>query len=88
MSNKPCCRALTAECLSCSLGITIDAYCKKFPDAVGCDKILNKNSLKEKKRNILTKDNNEFKKFKEISMIILIIIVCIFFYYWNYIRKK
>eukprot|EP01063_Lacrimia_lanifica_P025737 TRINITY_DN336_c0_g1_i1.p2 TRINITY_DN336_c0_g1~~TRINITY_DN336_c0_g1_i1.p2 ORF type:complete len:207 (+),score=85.26 TRINITY_DN336_c0_g1_i1:45-665(+) len=33
-----CCEALTAECLSCSEGITEEEYCAKNPDTVGCPK--------------------------------------------------
>lgn len=33
---KTCCRALTAECLSCADGVSIDEYCADSPETVGC----------------------------------------------------
>ena len=35
--NK-CCRAITAECLACSLNLSIEDYCKKHPFTAGCEK--------------------------------------------------
>ena len=36
--NAPgmCCRAFTAKCLSCSEGLTVEEFCGKRPDTVGC----------------------------------------------------
>jgi hypothetical protein len=36
--KKPpvCCRAMTAQCLSCSAGVSIDEYCKENPRTAGC----------------------------------------------------
>ena len=34
--DRACCRALSADCLSCAEGITIDEYCANSPDTVGC----------------------------------------------------
>ena len=31
-----CCRAMTADCLACSLGMTKERYCRLRPDTVGC----------------------------------------------------
>merc|ERR1740121_3193869 len=33
---KPCCRALTADCLACSAKQTVEEYCAENPDTVGC----------------------------------------------------
>jgi len=32
-----CCKAFTAECLSCAAGVALDKYCSKFPKALGCE---------------------------------------------------
>ena len=34
--DRACCRAFSADCLSCAEGITIDEYCAKEPDTIGC----------------------------------------------------
>merc|ERR1712196_47527 len=34
----PCCRAFTAECLSCAAGLSEEEYCKKNPSTGGCEK--------------------------------------------------
>ena len=34
--DRACCRAFSADCLSCAEGITIDEYCSNAPDTVGC----------------------------------------------------
>ena len=31
-----CCRAMTAACLSCSAGVSMEEYCSKNPNTVGC----------------------------------------------------
>ena len=31
-----CCRAYTAECLSCQVGQTVEEYCQYNPQTVGC----------------------------------------------------
>ena len=31
-----CCKAMTASCLSCASGKTIDRYCSDEPDTIGC----------------------------------------------------
>jgi len=36
LDENICCKAMTAECLSCSEGITMAEYCKKMPELVGC----------------------------------------------------
>lgn len=33
---RMCCRAMTADCMSCSLGVTVEEYCGSNPDTVGC----------------------------------------------------
>jgi hypothetical protein len=35
---QSCCQAVTAECLACSLGISVVAYCASTPAAPGCSK--------------------------------------------------
>merc|ERR1712176_1269170 len=35
-SPRPCCRAMTAQCLSCAAGQTEAEYCKLNPQTVGC----------------------------------------------------
>lgn len=39
--NQPCCRALTAECLACSMGVSVKDFCSKpeNKDVVGCENI-------------------------------------------------
>lgn len=32
-----CCRALTAECLACTEGVSVDEYCENNPETVGCE---------------------------------------------------
>jgi hypothetical protein len=34
--GKQCCKAMTAECLSCESGVSVDEYCHKNPGTVGC----------------------------------------------------
>jgi len=34
---RACCRALTAECMACSQGISVQEYCISNPDTIGCD---------------------------------------------------
>lgn len=36
--SRPCCKALTAQCLSCAEGLELDAYCELHPQTIGCDK--------------------------------------------------
>ena len=31
-----CCEALTAECLACGAGMTVDDYCRENPETIGC----------------------------------------------------
>mmetsp|Transcript_1073 Transcript_1073/g.3063 ORF Transcript_1073/g.3063 Transcript_1073/m.3063 type:complete len:163 (+) Transcript_1073:86-574(+) len=31
-----CCKALTAECLACEAGVTVEEYCATHADAIGC----------------------------------------------------
>ena len=45
--DRACCRALTADCLACTEGVTVEEYCLRSPDTVGCSgetsfEILNK----------------------------------------------
>ena len=38
-TNTPgtmCCKALTAECLACSEGMSVNDYCRENPNANGC----------------------------------------------------
>ena len=42
--NRACCRALTAECLSCDEGISVQQYCLKNPNKYDCPQII-RNSL-------------------------------------------
>ena len=38
MDPKPCCEALTAECMSCSLGQTVEEYCQTITSPIeGCE---------------------------------------------------
>ena len=32
-----CCEALTADCLACSLGMTVEEYCLINPNEMGCE---------------------------------------------------
>jgi inorganic pyrophosphatase len=34
---EPCCKALKADCLSCSEGVSEEEYCGKNPDTIGCE---------------------------------------------------
>ena len=34
--ERLCCRAMTADCLSCNLDISVEEYCRLRPDTVGC----------------------------------------------------
>ena len=34
--DRACCRALTADCLSCTEGISVEEYCLRMPDTAGC----------------------------------------------------
>jgi len=34
--STPCCEALTAQCLACSTGQTIQEYCRLYPETLGC----------------------------------------------------
>ena len=36
-NEQACCRALTAECMSCAAGMSISEYCEINIDAVGCE---------------------------------------------------
>lgn len=33
----PCCMALTADCLSCSQGLTVQEFCERNPEEIGCE---------------------------------------------------
>ena len=44
-SAYACCRARTAECLSCIKGQSISEYCRDNPGTVGCPGILMKNEI-------------------------------------------
>merc|ERR1719220_126336 len=33
---KFCCMGMTADCLACSAGVSVDKYCRKHPKTVGC----------------------------------------------------
>ena len=35
-TERACCYALTAECLSCAAGMEIEEYCKQNPNTRGC----------------------------------------------------
>jgi len=35
--DKICCRAMTAECLACTAGISISDYCESHPATLGCE---------------------------------------------------
>jgi len=39
-----CCMAMTASCLSCSAGQSVEDYCKGNPDTVGCEEIEDKDT--------------------------------------------
>jgi len=34
--DRVCCKANTAECRACSLGMTLEEYCTQNPDTIGC----------------------------------------------------
>merc|ERR1712198_326940 len=34
--DRVCCKANTAECHACSLGMTLEEYCTENPDTIGC----------------------------------------------------
>merc|ERR1712025_702697 len=34
--DTQCCKALTAECLACEHGVTVEKYCYKYPKVQGC----------------------------------------------------
>merc|ERR1712224_955655 len=34
---EPCCRAYTAECMSCSEGVTVEEYCRTNPYSADCE---------------------------------------------------
>jgi len=34
-----CCKAMTAQCLSCAAGVSVDEYCKENPHTAGCKTI-------------------------------------------------
>ena len=36
MKDRVCCKALTATCLACEQGISVELYCKQNPGAPGC----------------------------------------------------
>ena len=35
-TERACCYALTAECLSCAAGMELDQYCEQNPEISGC----------------------------------------------------
>ena len=35
-ADRACCRALTADCLACTEGVTIEEFCIDNPDVEGC----------------------------------------------------
>ena len=34
--DRACCKALTADCLACTIGVSVDEYCVRNPDTAGC----------------------------------------------------
>merc|ERR1719192_2416298 len=34
--DRECCRAMTAQCLSCSFGMTEEEFCVEYPETIGC----------------------------------------------------
>merc|ERR1711920_283691 len=36
---KSCCMALTADCLACSAGMSVEDYCSQNPDTAGCEAV-------------------------------------------------
>ena len=38
--RQPCCKARTAQCIACALCVTVDAYCREFPQTLGCKGII------------------------------------------------
>merc|ERR1711981_878215 len=36
LPTEGCCEAMTVSCLACSLGLTEEEYCSKYPDKFGC----------------------------------------------------
>merc|ERR1719495_2529327 len=50
MPGQPqaCCKALTAQCMSCTKGMSLDAYCAENPATYGCPRaggMMNDNSM-------------------------------------------
>lgn len=34
--SRVCCASLSANCMSCAMGLTVEEYCEKFPERSGC----------------------------------------------------
>ncbi len=41
---KACCLAMTASCLACAEDISVEEYCVKNPDTIGCEEFSNDNN--------------------------------------------
>ena len=62
MAEKFCCKALTAECVSCSLGQTKEKFCSEHKDYLGCESGTGNNKETGSKVNVeSTIDNNDKK---------------------------
>ena len=64
-----CCRALTAQCLACSAGTTVEEFCKEHSDAVGCpddkDDDKEEEDVGEKKEDVEKEDDKKEDDKKE-----------------------
>ena len=62
MAEKFCCKALTAECVSCSLGQTKEKFCSEHKNYLGCESGTGNNKETGSKVNVeSTIDNNDKK---------------------------
>eukprot|EP00493_Phyllostaurus_siculus_P028047 UN28395 len=38
--GTPCCKAMNADCLACSAGMSVADYCDSYPETIGCDRTM------------------------------------------------
>jgi len=38
--GTPCCKAMNADCLACSAGMSVADYCNSYPETIGCDRTM------------------------------------------------
>lgn len=58
--KKTCCKAMTAECIACSKGMTEEEYCKENPKTTGCPDVEESDSKEDSKEE--SKDSEEMTK--------------------------